>query len=240
MSEPIILRKLGAAEILYDYELRLRNMILPETIVFDSKIDLFEHRSKVDAAIRKWKSLHPLLGAKLVAKPDADPSKFSKERYYAKASDEKIASLENVNYVRLLGANKNTNLTRYVDLLIEREMNIETVDSENGLLWRLMIVELSRAQTYALIFTAHHAIIDSKNCFTLVNRIFDLMEISLNGVEFGEDLRPFELNPSMEEKLFANDPNSSKNMKVNEKFEFSPESKIPIEFGWNINLFNFH
>jgi hypothetical protein len=98
MSEPIILRKLGAAEIVYDYELRLRNMILPITLVFDSKIDLFENRSKVDAAIRKWKSLHPLLGARIIAKPDADSSKFSKERYFAKASDEKIASLDNVNY----------------------------------------------------------------------------------------------------------------------------------------------
>ena len=231
MSEPVILRKLGAGEIVYDYEIRLRNMILPITLVFDSKIDLFEHRSKVDAAIRKWKSLHPLLGARIVAKPDQDPSKFSKERYFAKASDEKIASLDNVSYMRLLGANKNTNLTRYVDLLIEREMNIETVDSENGLLWRLMIVELSRTQTYALIFTAHHSIIDAKNGFTLVNRILDLMDVSLNGVEFGEDLRPFELNPSMEEKLFANDPDALKNMKVNEKFEFTPDSKILKEFG---------
>jgi hypothetical protein len=110
-------------------------------------------------------------------------------------------------------------------------MNIETVDSENGLLWRLMIVELARAQTYALVFNAHHSIIDAKNGFTLVNRIVDLMDISLNGVDFSEDLRPFELNPSMEEKLFANDPNALKNRKVNEKFEFTPDSKTPKEFG---------
>ena len=236
MSEPIILRKLGAAEIVYDYELRLKNMILPITLVFDSKIDLFDHRSKVDAAIRKWKSLHPLLGARVVSKPDADPSKFSKERFFAKASDEKIASLDNVSYMRLLGANKNTNLTRYVDLLNEREMNIETVDSENGLLWRLMIVELSRAQTYALIFTAHHAIIDAKNGFTLVNQLLDLTSASIDLGKFSEDLRPFELNLSIEEKLFGNDQNTLRNMKANEKFEFSPDSKIPRELGSNYDF----
>lgn len=81
--------------------------------------------------------------------------------------------------MRLLGSNKKTNLTRYVDLLNEREMNIEPVDAENGLLWRLLVVELSQAQTYAIIFTVHHAIIDAKNGFMLVDKLLDLIDILL-------------------------------------------------------------
>ena len=110
------MRKLGAAEIVYDYELGLKNMILPITLVFESKeVDLFQHRPKIDAAIRKWKSIHSLLGARIVAFHDTNHT-FSNERYFAHANLDKQSTLYNVCYLRLVVQEDTPNLSKYVDI----------------------------------------------------------------------------------------------------------------------------
>lgn len=228
-----ILGKLGGAEMVYDYELGLGNMILPCTLVFDCDgVDLLEHKSKIDAAIKKWKSMHPKLGAKIVSKPDP-LHKFSNERYFARASEEKLTSLDNVSYLRLIANTSAFNYARYVDLLTEYELNARTVDAKNGLLWRLHIVELSRSHKYAIIFTAHHAIIDAKNGFTIVNQLLEFIDAAIDERLEKIDSSPLEMSPSIEEKLFANDPAVLNNVKINKKFDISPERKIPNAFGKN-------
>lgn len=229
---PLLWRKLGAAEIVYDYELRLKNMILPCTLLFDAELDLFEYKPKINSAIYKWKALHPFLGARIVTKPDPIAEhKFSNERYFASASEQKLSSLDNVQYLKLDTYNQKSDLHRYVDILNEREHNITTVDSNDGLLWRLLIVELSRSERkYMIMLTVHHAIIDAKNGFSLMNQLLEFIDMSLDDRLSTVNLPPFELNPSIEEMLFANDEDVLKNIIRNEKFEISPNCKIPKMF----------
>lgn len=227
---PTLMRKLGAAEIVYDYELRLKNMILPITLVFESQgVDLFQHRPKIDAAILKWKSIHSLLGARIVALPDPNHT-FSNERYFAQANQDKQSSLYNVSYLRLVVDEETPNLAKYVDILNERESNIDTIDSENGLLWRLSIIELS-GRNYAFLFTSHHSIIDAKNGFHLLEHLLELVDLSIDGQLEQFEFPKLELNPSIEEKLFGNEPSKLTTIKTNEKFQISPETKLPPEFG---------
>lgn len=233
-----ILRKLGASEIVYDYEIRLKNMILPIVLVFDAhekQFDLLTHRIQIDQAIQKWKSIHPIFNTKIIALPDPDPSHaaFSNERYFAWASPEKIASLENIKYARLAADNANElDTRRMIDMLVERELNSNSIDAENGLLWKLQIIDFSSqiSSKFVLLLTGHHAIIDAKNSYYLVNNLLELIEASIDSSLDKIQIEPFKLGPSIEEKLFDNDPSKLADIKTNEKYEFSPECKIPKEF----------
>ena len=63
---PVVLRKLGAAEIVFDYEFSLKGCILPYTLVVNTTHDLLASRDLVDQAVQSWKSLHPFLRSRIV------------------------------------------------------------------------------------------------------------------------------------------------------------------------------
>jgi hypothetical protein len=227
-----LLRKLGAAEIVYDYELRLGGMILPLTLLFDTDIDLFEHRSTLEKAIKRWQSVHPLLGAKIVVKPDPNPShiKFSNERFFSTITTSHEPNVQFLKLVKNTSTDVNNNeieenFSAYLSLLHERELNLATVDATNGPLWRLIVVEFSRAKTYGIVLTVHHAICDARNGFSLVGQLLEFWQMALDGKM--AKMRVFDLLPSIEEKLYANDFEVLKEVKSNRKYDIPPGNKIP-------------
>ncbi|RNA24412.1 hypothetical protein BpHYR1_048647, partial [Brachionus plicatilis] len=96
MQENEMIRKLDSAELLFEQELSKNNFLLPFSLLFESKINLFEHRHKIHKALDAWKKAHPLLCAKIKIEYDSEHAKFSRQRYFVYASKRKIRSMENV------------------------------------------------------------------------------------------------------------------------------------------------
>lgn len=84
-----IIRKMGAGEIVYDYELKLKGCILPFSLIFESKINLFEYKTQIENALNAWKRIHPFLCSKILVQNDSKHV-FSHERYFCYASKEKL------------------------------------------------------------------------------------------------------------------------------------------------------
>lgn len=114
----------------------------------------------------------------------------------------------------------------------ERELNIEPVDSANGLLWRILLVELND-NNYCLIFTVHHCIVDARNGFTILDQLLSIIDQLIDNSLDETKLEKFTLGPSIEEKLFNNDKSQLSNIKVNEKYDVSPDCKVPSSFSSN-------
>ncbi|RNA24413.1 hypothetical protein BpHYR1_048648, partial [Brachionus plicatilis] len=91
-----VIRKLGNAELVFEAELDNMGCLLPFSLLFESKINLFEHRHKIHKALDAWKKAHPLLCAKIKIEYDPEHAKFSRQRYFVYASKRKIRSMENV------------------------------------------------------------------------------------------------------------------------------------------------
>jgi hypothetical protein len=239
-SDLIILRKLGNAELVYEYEIKHKGVILPFTFLFSStnNTDLFAHKPKIDKSIHKWKQMHTFLNCRVAildpANPD-DSKGFSRERFFALMSSDRIQSLENITYLRLDRKNQ-PNKRAFWEFLHERELNIDPVDSRNGPLWRLSIVEIEPKQDYALIMMIHHAIVDGRNAYMILEQLLSLIDHEISHPS--EDLNLTDLYSninrdvceSIESKLFNNDPSVIDNMSLNPKYELTPETKIPKEF----------
>lgn len=111
--------------------------------------------------------------------------------------------------------------------LHERELNLDPVDSENGLLWRILFAQLN-SNKYCAILTIHHAIVDGRNAFAILDQLLVLIEKSI--LKESIDFSTFKVNPSIEEKLYNNDETKLKAINPNPKFEISPENKISLNF----------
>jgi hypothetical protein len=235
MSQEInskILRKLGAAEVVYDYELKLKGCVLPFTMILSSEIDLFAQKSLIDDSLRKWKELHPFLNAKIVNLDSENPNdenRFSQERYFALMDPELSNNLENISYLRLeSNSNKELSNQKIINLLHERELNIKPVNSKTGPLWRLGIYELERAKQYTLILNIHHAIVDGRNALAIMEQLVNLIDKAINNDQSSIRYESYEISSSIEEKLFNNDEKLIKDVKpAYSEFEPSPDSKIP-------------
>lgn len=221
-NENDVIRKLGSAELIYEYEMKTKGMILPFTILFESKKKLFEYKEKIESAINSWKNVHPFLCAKILTKPDPVHLEFSRERYFVYASKEKIKSVDNVKYITV----KDGNWMRFH----EEELNSDPVDSKNGLLWRLMFLEINELE-YCMIFTVHHSIIDGRNAPILLQQLLDFIEKSIKNERINETLIPIDV--SIDEKLFKNSQAEMKNIKLNMEYDVPQEDRIPKEFKLN-------
>ncbi|CAF0919734.1 unnamed protein product [Brachionus calyciflorus] len=220
-QEGSIIRKLGAAELVYEYEIPTKGLLLPFTLVFNSCVNLFEHKNKIEKAINKWKTSHPFLCAKIQTKQDLEHADFSRERYFVYASKDKIKSMDNVKYLIL---DNEMDWIKYHEI----EMNSEPVDSKNGLLWRIAFLKLNTCQKYCIILTIHHAIIDGRNAPVLLQQLLYFIEKSIQNKRI-ED-RVYQVYPSIEETLFKNNRNEMKNVKFNPDYFIPHQNRIPKEF----------
>lgn len=219
MKENDLIRKMDSAELLFEQEMMQKNFLLPFSVLFQSKINLFEHKHKIHRALDAWKKSHPLLCAKIKTDLDPEHEKFSRQRYFVYASRRKIRSLENVKFVRA----KNENSWKFFH---EQEMNENPVDSRNGLLWRLMFIQLSKIR-YCIIFTVHHAIIDGRNGAVIVQQLIDLIEKSIRNQRL--NTKVIHIEPSIEDKLFKNNEKEISSIRLNQNYHIPHENRIPKE-----------
>jgi hypothetical protein len=188
-----VLRKLGFGEMLFDIEVKNRGMILVCSVLFESDVDLFEHVSQLDTAIKTWINVHPLLRCLIRHAADENPN----ELYFALASDEQVNSLDNVSYVRLVESSQKKANKDYWQLLHNRELNLKPFDSRKELMWRLVLAKLD-ANQYCLVFTVHHGISDGLNNVTLVDNLLGIIDKTIDATLDPKDVTPFALSSCIE------------------------------------------
>lgn len=241
-----VLRKLGTAELVYDLEIKHGGCVLPFTLIFSCDLDLFGLKERVDRAIQLWKQRHTFLLSRIVILDDEcenDEKYYSHERYFALMEQDRLSSLANVSYLRLEDehasgeslVSSEREKRRLWEFLHERELNIKPVNSRDGPLWRLSVVELERGKDYALVFTSHHAIIDGRNAYCILEELLTLVDQGLtaddkeSSVTFDVDNLPPVLD-SIEKKLFNDDPNLLNDIHTNPEYDLTPDCKVPDLF----------
>jgi hypothetical protein len=153
-----ILRKLGACEIVYDYEASIGNLYLVHAFKIKTNLNIAKKRFLVENAILIWKQANPLLNSRILT--------IGKDKYFALADKSKTSSCDNLTMYLLKSGEQNTSDSdQYWRLLYDYEFNRAFVNSENGLLWRLIFIQndeknVSDEFTNWIIFTTHHAIVD--------------------------------------------------------------------------------
>ena len=207
-NETSVLRRLGSSELVFEHEIQYMSFIMVQSLRFESKIDLFRKKELLEESITSWKKIHPFLCAKIKTFKDDKNKLFSKERYFVYADKKtKINKLDNVFYMKFLTANKSKNKSNYWKLLHERELNLEQVDCKNGLLWRLNFVELnsppvSNHYEYSMTLTIHHGITDGINCYYILKQLLSILENLILNKHDESELKPFDINPSIDDFLF--------------------------------------
>lgn len=165
------LRRLFGTELLFDYEAQRKCFLFSQAVIINSKIDLFSNIDNVEKAIFHWKMLHPLLRCRITSN--------GSQKYFQYASKETIMSTSNVSYITYK-SNAQSAGKNYWKLLLEREFN-QGFDSENGPLWRLVLLQLEKDENnnnnnYCLIFSMHHALTDCKNAYAIIAQLCGLIE----------------------------------------------------------------
>ena len=242
-NELVLLRKLGNAELIYDFEIKHNGCVLPFTFLFSSSVDLFAYKAEIERAIHKWRQKHTFLNSRIVILDPGNPRDekgYSRERFFALQNPAKMASLENVSYLRLNRKSSPQSKT-YWEFLHERELNILPVDSREGPLWRLSIIEIEAKKDYVFILTIHHAIVDGRNAYCIVEQLLALVDQEIANPspkeeDYLEIYKNLKLNKpqvcdSIETKLFNDNETIINDTKFNPDFELSPDCKIPDEFG---------
>ncbi len=159
-KKTIIMRKMGAGEVIYDHEQSLGNCFLVHAFKIKTSINLKENRPLIEKAIVIWKQINPLLSSKIITIQSEDS--VSSEKYFAFVDYSKRNVCDNLKILSLKSESDDSDA--YWRLLFDYEMNKEFIDTNNGLLWRILIVcnhlNAENNTTYWVIFTVHHAIVD--------------------------------------------------------------------------------
>jgi hypothetical protein len=182
------LRKLGAAELVFDASIAKCHSMTSRAFRIDTKIDIYSSMNLFSDALIAWKEAHHLLRCHVVRDADGD-------KCFAYAPDHILNSQENLKFLRY---NKG-----YTDdiwkLFLEKEL--ATPMDSSRLLWRLILVQVGCSTlgtlSYLLIFTAHHAI--TQGTIVPVVHLFSFLERLHLGLEI--QVKPYELLPSVEQHL---------------------------------------
>jgi hypothetical protein len=158
-------KKLSSLATLFEKTQSKGDCLFPRVFLFESEFDLFQNKVNVYRAIEKWKSIHPLLNARLVVKKTENND--MPILYYD--FNQKFDTEVNVNFLRF-DSNEN-DCWKYI---IEYEQS-RPFQSQTGPLWRLHFIELN-AHHYALVSNTHHAITDGKNSFVIHQELFKIIE----------------------------------------------------------------
>lgn len=170
---PKLLRKLGQNEKIFHGTNDSARSYIYRTVIISSEIDLYNNLDIVLKAIDEWKQVHPLLRCRVVTKQDQ-----AKDKYFAFATEAKIASTENVQFL-YYNSNSSKQSEDIWKLLVERESKIP-LNGENGLLWRLTFFQIKNltdsVYLYAVILTFDHCIMDGRSSYTSLLQLFSFIE----------------------------------------------------------------
>jgi hypothetical protein len=186
-----ILRELSPSEKVLDYETRSCSLMDSRSFLISSKIDIYENIELVTKAIIEWKRVHNLLRACIHIDPE-NPLM----RSLALASNEVINSNENVKFLKY-DSNNHRDLWK---ILLENDI-FKPYNHETGLLWRLYFIKEDDSFSYRIIFTVHHAIIDGRAHFCLIQQLLQLIERIYLNKQF--ELESYEILPSIETLLLS-------------------------------------
>lgn len=168
-----------------------RSIFAPNVLIsfrFRSSVDLSTRLEDVRAGIRAWKSMHPLLRAKVIKMGESD-----KDFYYA--IDENSSAnrnLENFQFLRvnyLDSGNHADRLTPSEELLYELMFENYMSDKidcerEHELLWKLCFIELRKDENeivYELFWYFNHMIGDGISAKENGLLLLELIEKSVKG-----------------------------------------------------------
>ena len=176
---PKLIRKLGQNEKIFHGQSDINRSYIYRSFIITSEVNLYENVDLVYKAIDEWKRIHPLLRCRVLSK--TNPENNTKEGYFAYATDEKIKSHANVNYLKYK-SNSSKTCEDIWKLLVEREATLP-LDGENGLLWRLTFLEVKNLSkpghsnfVYAVILAFDHAIMDGRSSYYAVLQLFSIIE----------------------------------------------------------------
>lgn len=192
-----ILRELYADEYFYYYKGKNGELINPKTFIVESGFDLFKQHYQIKNAITYWVKLHPCLNFHIKSN--------NSNLYFTQADENLASSLHNVFFLQFKNSNGLIpNLEdKHWHLLLQNEIQ-NYFDTENDLLWRLLILKLSEFK-YAFILNIHHAVSDGSNSFALMHELLSLIEQQvLNGEIQEPDQERFKF--SKYEIEYPNDP----------------------------------
>ena len=178
-----LLRKLGPAETIYDYELTNKSHLLVSAMKFVTKFDIFFDLRLIETSINVWKCLHPFLRTKIVTQAKDGKEYFSSDHFFL-LNTEKSTSLDNVGFYKTEFNNdsiEDKHLDYFSKLLYEREFNNDPIHPIEELLWRLIFVELKRDHkqkefTYFVILNIHHGITDASCNFSILSQLLKIFE----------------------------------------------------------------
>jgi hypothetical protein len=232
-----LLRKLGPAELIYDYELTNKSHMLVSAMKFVTRFDIFSDTRLIETSLHAWKCLHPFLRTKIVNQSkDTRGEYFSGDRWFL-VNTEKSTNLDNVGFYKTeydKDSVEDNHLDYFSKLLYEREFNNEPFDQSEESLWRLVFIELksdykSKDFWYFIIFNVHHGITDARNTFCILSQLLKIFEeilyerMSLNAI-----MPANSVPPSIETLLLKEDLNILS--KISQSPEIVMQQKIPNSF----------
>ena len=247
-----IIRKLGNAEVIYDYEHNShKNVILIDSFVIESKINLYANLNLLNKAIFYWKQQNLLLRSAILTLDSQASSAYtrkeiiSSEKYFVYANENRINNNDNCKYYRLnLGGAHltGTEIEEICHEMFAHEYNIDFIDSKNGPLWRLNFIETTSTNdneianelnySYYVIFTAHHSIADARNAHYLFTQLFSIIDNVFSNINAHFEFS-YRFEPSIEDRLFNNDPVKLSNINMAECEHFNGNTcKIIKEFSY--------
>jgi hypothetical protein len=151
-----ILRKLSKMEILYDNEVKHKNMIISMIFMIDCKTELSIHIAK-EASTYLVKR-HPLLRAVIKR------TENELERYFVEMEEVQASNFDNVDIV------SETDSSKWTDFL-NKMIDTNEFDYFNEYLWRMRFVKLNpdqaRTYNYVLLYVHNHAIGDGRNSYEI-------------------------------------------------------------------------
>ena len=175
--------------------------------IVTSEVDLYKNIGLLNEAVEQWKLAHPLLRSRVLTRlPAQYPNNTNKvEKYFALASDAKLASMDNVKYL-YYNSHSQTTCDDIWKLLVEKETT-QAMDGENGLLWRLTFFQIknksaqSGSHLYAIILAFDHSIMDGRSSY---NSLLELTAIIEELILFNMSRKAKEVNTILppKEELF--------------------------------------
>ena len=232
-----VIRKLGYAETIYDYEhSSFKNVILTDAFDIESKINLYENINFLKKAIFNWKQQNLFLRSSILTFDSSKETIISAEKYFVYAEDNKVRNDENCKFYKMNFGHSNLSRDQIDQICHEmfaRELNAEFFEA-NDLLWRLNFIETTSQSnnesihSYYVIFTAHHSIADARNSHFLFMQLFDIIDNTYSNLDAHyECSNRFE--PSIEERLFNSDPHKLANINISESPNFNGDTCKIIE-----------
>lgn len=170
-----ILREQYSDEAFFYHYLKRGDMVNAKTFIIETTFNLYENIDKVKKSIMHWINLHPCLSAHVKEIEKDGLSKL----FYVKADQHFMDSLLNIFFLRFKSSNGILNDLddQYWHLILQNELSY-IYNTENELLWRLIVLQLSEFK-YAITLNLYHSISDGSNSFAILQELLSLIEMNI-------------------------------------------------------------